>query len=260
VSREKTETRRAILRAAWRLLEQPGGHPLRLEDVAAAAGVTRQSVYDHFGSRTGLLVEMTRFVNQETRLDELIQPVRRARSGEEQLSAFIELQAIHTPRIAAVARATDEARRHDHALAAAWNTPVSERRRICLGIVRRLRREGRLAAGWTPSEAAELLLVVTGIRAWEDLVRDGGWSPRQYVRNVERAARRALIRSTPAGATAAEPARPRAPRRVLARQAAGTPTRTKRPRATATAAAIGGPCSNLYEKLERCEVSQDKDG
>lgn len=199
MSRDKAGTRRAILQAAWRLLEERGAHHVRLEDVAAAAGVTRQSVYDHFGSRTGLLVEMTRFVNRETRLEDLIGPVRDARSGEEQLAAFIQLQSVHTPRVAAVARATDEARRHDEALAAAWNTPISERRHISETIVRRLRREGRLADGWTIGEAAEFLMVLTGIRVWEDLVRDAGWSARQYVRNVQRAAERALVKRTRAG-------------------------------------------------------------
>lgn len=194
MSSAKATTRDEILRAAWRLLEKRGAPHVRMEDVAAAAGVTRQSVYDHFGSRAGLLVEMTRFVNAETRLSELVRPVREARSGEEQLAAFIRLQAAHTPRVAAVARATDEARRHDEAIASAWDTPIRERRATCEAIVRRLRKEGRLAEGWTVAEAAELLLVLTGIRVWEDLVRDGGWSPEQYVKNVGRAAHAALIR------------------------------------------------------------------
>jgi AcrR family transcriptional regulator len=208
VSSKKEETRGAILRAAWRLLEERGAHHVRLEDVAAAAGVTRQSVYDHFGSRTGLLVEMTHFVNRETRLDDLIEPVRTARSGEEQLLAFVRLQAVHTPRVAAVARATDEARRHDSAIAAAWDTPIAERRRISEAIVRRLRREGRLAEGWTIAAAAEFLAVLTGIRVWEDLVRDGGWSPGEYVRNVSRAALSTLV-----GPTRARPRSTRPPRK-----------------------------------------------
>jgi AcrR family transcriptional regulator len=161
--------------------------------VAAAAGVTRQSVYDHFGSRTGLLVEMTQFVNDETRLAELAAPVRAARSGEQQLTAFIQLQSVHTPRIAAVARATDEARRHDEALAAAWNTPVAERRRMSEAIVRKLQDEGHLAREWTVAEATDFLLVLTGIRMWEDLVVDCGWSAQQYAENVGRVARRTLI-------------------------------------------------------------------
>jgi AcrR family transcriptional regulator len=198
VSSRKDETRRAILRAAWRLLEEKGAARVRLEDVAAAAGVTRQSVYDHFGSRTGLLVEMTRFVDAETRLGDLAQPLRAARSGEEQLLAFVRLQSVHTPRVAAVGRATDEARRQDDAIAAAWEVPIRQRRRASEAIVRRLSREGRLAEGWTIAEATEFLMVLTGIRTWEDLVVDGGWSAAQYVRNVGRAARRALVGSKPA--------------------------------------------------------------
>jgi AcrR family transcriptional regulator len=193
VSRDKDATRRAILQAARQLTEAHAS-PLRMEEVAKVAGVTRQSVYDHFGSRTGLLVEMTRFVNQETNLRDLSRPVRVATSGVEQLAAFVKLQAVHTPRVAAIARATDEARRHDEALAAAWDAPISERRRASEAIVRRLKDDGRLAKGWTVEEAAEFLVVLTGIRMWEDLVRDGGWTARQYVSNVGRAAESALVR------------------------------------------------------------------
>lgn len=51
------ETRAGLLAAATALLRQPGGGTLSLEAVAVAAGVTRLTVYNQFGSRRGLLEE-----------------------------------------------------------------------------------------------------------------------------------------------------------------------------------------------------------
>lgn len=47
--------RRAIISAARRHLVEAGYHRLGLEEVAADAGVTRVTVYRHFGSKLGLL-------------------------------------------------------------------------------------------------------------------------------------------------------------------------------------------------------------
>lgn len=49
------ETRGRLLAAAAALLREPAGRTLSLEAVAAAAGVTRLTVYNQFGSRRGLL-------------------------------------------------------------------------------------------------------------------------------------------------------------------------------------------------------------
>lgn len=49
------ETRARLIAAATGLLREPGGAALSLESVAAAAGVTRLTVYNQFGSRRGLL-------------------------------------------------------------------------------------------------------------------------------------------------------------------------------------------------------------
>lgn len=53
---DATARRRAdLVEAARRLLVRQGFHRLGLEEVARAAGVTRKTVYNHFGSKLGLL-------------------------------------------------------------------------------------------------------------------------------------------------------------------------------------------------------------
>ena len=193
-----TRTRRAILDAARRLLEERGGAgDIRLEDVAAAAGVSRQAVYLHFGSRSGLLLALVAYVDEVEDLGELARPVREASTGVEELEAFVRLQAEYTPRIYAASRAVDELRRRDEAMAAAWNDRMARRREACGRIVARLAQEGALAPGWTTSEAADALFALTSIRTWEDLVVDRGLSKGRYVELVTRLAVRALVAGKP---------------------------------------------------------------
>lgn len=49
------ETRARLVAAALVILRDAGGHALSLDAVAKAAGVTRLTVYNQFGSRSGLL-------------------------------------------------------------------------------------------------------------------------------------------------------------------------------------------------------------
>jgi AcrR family transcriptional regulator len=199
VSRDRSvRTRTAILDAARRLLEERGGAgDIRLEDIAAAAGVSRQAVYLHFGSRSGLLLALVAYVDEVEELGELARPVREAASGVEELEAFVGLQAEYTPRIYAAARAVDELRRRDEAMAAAWNDRMARRREACARIVARLAQEGSLALGWTTSEAADALFALTSIRTWEDLVVDRRLSKRCYTELVTRLAVRALVAGKP---------------------------------------------------------------
>jgi AcrR family transcriptional regulator len=54
----KTERRRQMLDVAKALLESNGAQDLTLAVLAAQAGVSKPIAYDHFGSRSGLLIAM----------------------------------------------------------------------------------------------------------------------------------------------------------------------------------------------------------
>ncbi|MDP0501982.1 MAG: TetR/AcrR family transcriptional regulator [Verrucomicrobiota bacterium JB022] len=65
------ERHRQLLDVAWRLIRQQGTEALSLAQVAAEAGVTKPLAYNHFESRTGLLIELYReFDVRQTRLIE----------------------------------------------------------------------------------------------------------------------------------------------------------------------------------------------
>ena len=63
MSSTETDTRERILKETWHLMEKRRGQGVRIEDVAQAAGVSRQAVYLHFGSRAELLIATTHYLD-----------------------------------------------------------------------------------------------------------------------------------------------------------------------------------------------------
>jgi hypothetical protein len=61
-------------------------------------------------------------------------------------------------------------------------------------IAGRLERDGRLAPGWTPDEAADLLWAMLSIRTWEQLTTERGWSTSRYVDRMQELTKRAFVR------------------------------------------------------------------
>lgn len=67
----RMERQRQLLDVAWRLVREEGTDALTLGRVAEQAGVTKPVVYDHFGTRPGLLAALYReFDARQTRLME----------------------------------------------------------------------------------------------------------------------------------------------------------------------------------------------
>src|SRR5215831_1118774 len=90
MSTTKTDTRYRLLDAARKLLLKRGFHGVGLEDIAEAAGVSRQAVYkSHFASKSDLLLELVRHVHETEKLDELTRPIFAANTGLEMLEATI---------------------------------------------------------------------------------------------------------------------------------------------------------------------------
>ena len=81
--RTPEEARRLILDTAQALLASTGPQGLRLQDIAAAAGISHPLILHHFGSREGLVRALTREAAAELR-DKLVAAMersRRARAG-----------------------------------------------------------------------------------------------------------------------------------------------------------------------------------
>src|ERR687894_2509440 len=90
MSSGESETRTRILVATWRLMVQRRGQGVRMRDIAEAAGVSRQAVYDHFGSRAELMVATARYGDEVRGLEGRLAGYRAASGGVERLEAFVE--------------------------------------------------------------------------------------------------------------------------------------------------------------------------
>lgn len=189
----RSETRRRILAAATRLLESRPPTEVRMADVAAAAGLTRQALYLHFANRTELLVETARFIDEEAGLEAALAPVRAAGSAREGLARLATFMAAYTPRVYRVAAAAEALRGSDEAATAAWEDRAAHRRRGLEELVRWLAAEGELAPGWSVAAATDLLWTLTSHGVWGYLVEDCGWSPAEYERRLRRLLEAALV-------------------------------------------------------------------
>jgi AcrR family transcriptional regulator len=82
--RTPEEARRLILEAARSRLAATGPEGLRLQDIAAAAGVSHPLILHHFGSREGLVRALTREAAAELR-DKLVAAMESTEYSVEQL-------------------------------------------------------------------------------------------------------------------------------------------------------------------------------
>jgi AcrR family transcriptional regulator len=197
MSSGKPETRQAILAAAVDLFKERGADEVRMVDIARQAGVTRQAVYLHFGSRTGLLVDLVQYVDETGPLADLSRPVWEASTGAEALARFAALQAEYNPSIYPIAQALMSSRYADEACAAAWNDRMESRRDACRSLIRWLQCEETLAPPWDLEVATDALWALSSIQVWEQLVIDLDWSAERYIRYLGATLQRTFVEDSP---------------------------------------------------------------
>ena len=123
------DTRERILAATWKLMEKSRDLQVRIADIAAAAGVSRQAVYLHFGNRANLLLAAVQYRDR-------ISPVQTiARAAEEDavpgaLANFVAAWFEHIPRIEPVAHLLSAASQIDPEAKVAWEDRMSLLRRL----------------------------------------------------------------------------------------------------------------------------------
>lgn len=186
-------TRTRILEATWRLIEERRGREVRMRDIADAAGISRQAVYDHFGSRTKLLVETTHYVDEVRGLRERRQRFQSATGGVERLEAYVEFWGNYIPEVYGMAKALLEARETEEAAAAAWDDRMGAVRESCRLTIEALHRDGILASGWSLEEAVDLMWTMLSVRNWEQLTIECGWPQDRYIGRMQELLKRVFV-------------------------------------------------------------------
>lgn len=173
---EAAETRAAILDAAEKMFFEKGVGTSRLEDIAAAAGVTRGAIYWHFASKTDIFLELyDTFRLPLLNMLELRDP---ACCGVDALT-MIENSACEWLQV----MATDEQRQRMLTILLRTNfteefAPVQQAMRELEhlhntqleAVLRRAQDNGKLASSWTPSSCSHAVKwMIKGI-CWEWLL------------------------------------------------------------------------------------------
>lgn len=181
MSSRRERTRLAILEAAWKRLSIPGD-PARLEDIAADAGVTRQSVYLHFGTRGGLLVAVVQHMDEVLGLAERLDDVRTTEDPVEALEKSLRLTATYQARVHGVGMALAHLAPNDPDARAAFDDRMNLRREGLLALTRTLQRAGLLVADWSAPKVAEILCEAGAPSSYQYLVVERGWTPKEFER------------------------------------------------------------------------------
>jgi len=177
-----------------RLIEQSKGQSVRLQDIAQAAGVSRQAIYLHFGSRAGLMVATVQHIDETAGFMERTKHVRDEEDSREAITLFVDFWAEYVPTIYPVAKQLLILRETDAGAAAAWQDRMeSLRNGPCRFLVEHLEREGHLDPTWQAEAAADLFWTLISIQTWESLVIARGWSKKQYATVLKQIVQDVLI-------------------------------------------------------------------
>lgn len=164
--------------------------------MAEAAGVSRQTVYDRFGSKAGLMTAMVTRSEELAGLPEHLQDVRSRTDGLEMLRAFLDTVAAVEPLVYPQSRMVYAARLEDRTAAELWNWRMTSRLAGLRMVFERLQAERRLRAGIRSDQAADVAWALTSPHQYEALVIERGWSIRRYRAHLE-AAITALLLAEP---------------------------------------------------------------
>ncbi|GAA1480807.1 TetR/AcrR family transcriptional regulator [Gordonia sinesedis] len=143
-----SQRRTQLLDAAVRVIAQDGVRGLRVDKLAAEAGVSTALIYYHFTDRAGILQAALEHVNH--RAETYTEPVTRAADPRERLTRMLMLELQDTDEVRANSIAWGELRASAafnpdlreplRCTTAAWCTDIAE-------LVRQAQREGAVAPG-----------------------------------------------------------------------------------------------------------------
>lgn len=180
-----------VLAAAERLIRADEFHSATMDELAAAAGVSRATVFNRFGSKLGVLhalfsraMESPEMETIQTSL-ELDDPVVALEAAIDGACAIWESQGFIHEQLQAIAVLEPDA-------GELVRQQQEDQRAEIQALARRLARAGRLRPGLTAARAAATLHVLTGLESFLRLRREHGLSLRQTRETITELARTLL--------------------------------------------------------------------
>jgi AcrR family transcriptional regulator len=177
------ETRHLVLEAAWQRMSTPGGMSVGMAEIAAAAGVSRQTLFYAFGNRPGLLVAMVRHRDEQTdHVRKLAELARGDGADAASLRAFTDTWIDYLPIVYPVAYQMETSAAVDADIAVAWNDRFFNKglRRGFERILGRMAAASALPRGADTALLADLCLSLVVPSAWHLLVKECRWTPDRF--------------------------------------------------------------------------------
>jgi AcrR family transcriptional regulator len=189
----ETGTRAAIVEAAWELARRGDIREVTVQAVAEAAGVSRQAVYLHFGSRAGLLVAMLRHHDAKSRfVHRLARDLRRSPSRES-VEVWIRHWCRYLPQLMPVASPLAVEGIRDDAARAAFQDRMEHQLAGLRITFTALAEDGHLNPAWSPEQAADYLWSLLHVDSYRHLVDERGWRPAAFTERLVDVAQRLFL-------------------------------------------------------------------
>jgi len=191
--RRLQKTRADILDSAWTLISERGAD-VSLAQIAKASGISRQSVYDHFGSRGGMILALVRRTDERLDIKARLFAAFGKDHPNDRLDATVEEWIRFVKEIYPVATDLIRLRSTDADASDAWEDRMSELRQWLLELTLSLEKDGALQPVWQAKPAADYLWMSFSVQAWGLLTRDCGWSEEAALDVLKRTISQTLLR------------------------------------------------------------------
>jgi AcrR family transcriptional regulator len=182
--RERAEqTRRRIIKAAYRLFCDAGYEDTTMQQVANAAGVAVQTVYFVFGTKAKLLAEVESFVilgddpSDRWREQPWAAELRQESDPRRLIARFVEIDTEIKGRITPFVVAVGSALPRDDRANASRD---EGRDQFFRSVIDRLVVLGALRPGLDPERALEVVIAVDSIEAHTELTWRRGWTAEEW--------------------------------------------------------------------------------
>lgn len=179
-----SRTRASIVEAAGHLIGTGGLAGTTVDAIAAEAGVSVQTVYATFGSKSGVLLALLDRLEVEADPARLARDLERATDPPAQARAIAGYHRRLFERGADVIAATVGSIATDPDIAEHVRTGHDRRRAGQRDLVRAWHRDGALREGVGATEALDIVWALTSPELYLLHVRGSGWSPARYERWV----------------------------------------------------------------------------
>lgn len=167
-------TRTEILDCAWDLISKKGAE-VSLAEIGKAAGISRQSVYDHFGSRGGLILALVRRADDRFDIKARLHAAFEDADPEVRLKNTIAVWITFVQEIYPVATDLIRLRSTDEAASVAWEDRMAELRQWLQQLTLSLEHDQALQEAWSAKSASEYLWAAFSVQSWGLLTRDCDW-------------------------------------------------------------------------------------